>query len=278
MLALTDFTAISGSAQEIWAVANEPTPVLNSPDFPGVFGGADGVTVRTDGSGLIREMEWVALPGTVFELQGEYDYGDHKVYNCKCDEYEYGSLLFIDSRFVTTSTEKPKPREKKLPAREEIFKFLDNAVGSKYIWGGNYISGIDKLKQYYAPKGSISEDTEYKWVLRGVDCSGLMYQATNGYTERNTSKLITYGEAVEIEGLTAEQIATKLKPLDMMVWNGHVIYVYDEHTSIQSGLSKGGVVKLDLLETIQHIMSSRTPVNDYNTGSGERFVVRRWYP
>ncbi len=273
MIALTEFSA----AQDLWAVAKEPTPVLNSPDFPGVFGGADGMTIRTDNQGLIREMEFIALPGTVFELLGEYDYGDHKVYNCKCDEYQYGSLLFIDSRFVEVKTEQPKPRETKLPSKADIYKFLDRAVGEKYCWGGDYIGGIDKLLEYYPPKGNISDDLKYKWSLRGCDCSGLMYQATNGYTERNTSKLINYGNGVEIEGLTAEEIAAKVKPLDMTVWDGHVIYVYDEKTAIQSGLSKGGVVKTDLVETIQHIMSTRTPVNDYNSGSGERFVVRRWF-
>jgi hypothetical protein len=274
MLSVDDFT----SAQDLWAVAKEPTPVLNSPDFQSVFGGSDSMTIKTDREGLIREMEFIALPGTVFELLGEYDYGDHKIYNCKCDEYQYNSMLFVDSRFVDIKNEKPKQREKKLPSKDEIYKFLDNAVGEKYCWGGDYIGGIDKLLEYYSPKGNISDDLKYKWTLRGCDCSGLMYQATNGYTERNTSKLINYGDAVEIAGLSAEEIAAKVKPLDMMVWNGHVIYVYDEKTSIQSGLSKGGVVKLDLLETIRHIMKSRKPVNDYDNAKGERFVVRRWYP
>lgn len=273
MIALTDFT----SAQKLWAVATEPCPVLNSPDFNAVFGGKNGTTVKTDGSGLIREMEFIALPGTVFELLGEYAYDDHKVYNVKCDEYEYNSLLFIDSRFVELKTDKPKAREKRLPTKDEIYKFLDNAVGEKYCWGGDYIGGIDKLLEYYKPSGEISDDLKYKWTLRGCDCSGLMYQATNGYTERNTSKLVTFGEGVEIEGLSAEEIAAKVKPFDMMVWNGHVIYVYDEKTSIQSGLSKGGVVKLDLIETLKHLVNTKTPVNDYNSASGDRFVVRRWY-
>ncbi len=274
MISLTDFS----KAQDLWAVAKEPCPVLNSPDFPGVFGGSDGVTIKTDGEGLIREMEFIALPGTVFELLGEYDYGTYKIYNCKCDEYEYNSLLYIDSRFVDIKSEHPKPREKKLPSKDDIYKFLDRAVGEKYCWGGDYIDGISKLAEYYKPSKEISDDLKYKWTLRGCDCSGLMYQATNGYTERNTSKLINYGDAVEIAGLSAQEIAAKVKPLDMMVWNGHVIYVYDENTSIQSGLSRGGVVKLDLLETIQHIMKTRKPVNDYNSGKGERFVVRRWFP
>jgi hypothetical protein len=104
-----------------------------------------------------------------------------------------------------------------------------------------------------------------------------MFEATNGYTPRNTSKLVNYGNAVEIEGLSAEEIAAKLMPLDMMVWNGHVIYVYDENTAIQSSLSKGGVVKTDLITTIKDLMGSRTPVNNYDSSAGERFVIRRWF-
>jgi hypothetical protein len=133
------------------------------------------------------------------------------------------------------------------------------------------------MLEYYKPAGIISDETLTKWELKGCDCSGLMYEATNGFTERNTSKLIHEGEPVLIEGMTADEIAKILKPLDMIVWVGHVIYVYDETTAIQSSLSKGGVVKTDLTETLKQLMEKRTPVNDYDGSSGERFVVRRWY-
>jgi hypothetical protein len=63
----------------------------------------------------------------------------------------------------------------------------------------------------------------------------------------------------------------------MIIWNGHVIYVYDNNTAIQSSLSHGGVVKTDLKETIAELMKTRKPVNDYNSARGKRFVVRRWY-
>ncbi len=261
----------------LYAVAEEPTPVLNSPDFQSVFGGNDGVTVKTDSKGLIREMEFIALPGTVFSLLGEYDYGDHKIYRVETNDYSNNTQLFIDSRFVLLKKEKPDERIKKLPSKDEIYKFLDNAVGAKYCWGGDYIAGVKKLIELYQPKDKISDDAEYKWTLQGCDCSGLMYQATGGYTPRNTSELVSYGEPVEIEGLSAEQIASKLQPFDMLVWNGHVIYVYDSQTAIQSSLSKGGVVKTDLLQTLKSLMKSRHAVNDYNSSSRERFVVRHWY-
>lgn len=266
-----------GASQSRYAVTTSAAPILNSPNFETVFGGFDGNSLKTDGEGLIREIEYIAFKGDVFEIIDEIHKTDHKIYHVKTDDYQYTSQLYIDSRFVTVVTNKPESKPKQLPSKKEIYSFLDRAVGSKYIWGGNYIAGIDKLIDYYPPSGTIDTETRLKWCLKGCDCSGLMYEATNGYTERNTSKLIYEGEPVLIEGLSAEEIANILKPIDMIVWKGHVLYVYDEITSIQSALSKGGVVKTDLIETLKHLMETRTPVNDYDAATGERFVVRRWF-
>lgn len=272
------FSAEKPALQDFYyAVAKEPTPVLNSPNFSAVFGGADGMTIKKDDQGLIREMEFIALPGTVFELIGEYDHDTYKIFKVTCKEYEYGTDLYIDSRFVELKKNRPGERFVSKPKKDDIYKFLDKVTGNRYCWGGNYNDGIKKLIELYQPKGSISDDLKNEWMLIGCDCSGLIYEATGGFTPRNTSKLIVYGDAVEIEGLSAEDIAKLCKPLDMIVWNGHVIYVYDEKTSIQSSLSKGGVVKLDLVETLREVMNSRTPVNDFNSSQGSRFVIRRWY-
>lgn len=265
------------NSQSIYAVAPDPTPVLNIPDFESVFGGSDGVSLKKDNEGLIREVEYIALEGTVFEVLDEIDKDEHKILHVKTDYYDYGNELYIDSRFLNIQNSKPDSPVKKLPSKKEICSFLDKAVGSKYIWGGNCIEGINKLLEFYPPKEKLDDNTKPEWILKGCDCSGLMYEATNGFTERNTSKLINDGEPVFIEGLTAEEIAGKLKQLDMIVWKGHAIYVYDEITAIQSALSKGGVVKTDLIETLRHLMETRKPVNDYDTGSEKRFVVRRWF-
>jgi hypothetical protein len=273
------FTTMNNGSdsQTLYAVALGSTPVLNTPDFESVFGGTDGKTLKTDSEGLIREIEYVAFKGSVFEIIDETDKGDHAVLHVKTNEYHYRNELFIDSRFVKIQNTKPETRQKKLPSKKEIYSFLDKAVGSKYIWGGNCIEGINKLLEYYPPKENMDDKTKLEWTLKGCDCSGLMYEATSGFTERNTSKLVYEGEPVLIEGFSAKEIANKLKPLDMIVWKGHVIYVYNKITAIQSALSKGGVVKTDLIETLKHLMETRTPVNDYDAGTGEIFVVRRWY-
>jgi len=278
LLIILLMTTLKAYSQDfLYAVAKEPTPVLNTPDFSSVFGGSDGLTVKTDNQGLIREMEFIALEGTVFDLVGEFDHGSYKIFKVETKEYEYNTELFIDSRFVELKKERPGERFVSLPSKEDIIKAMDKFVGNRYCWGGNFNGGIQKLVELYKPAGSISEGVKDEWTLTGCDCSGLMYEATGGYTPRNTSKLVDYGEPVEIAGLNAEEIAAKLKPLDMIVWKGHVIYVYDENTSIQSSLSKGGVVKQDLVATLQGLLSSRKAVNDYNSGSGNRFVIRRWY-
>ena len=78
LISMNRFNSLS--QDYLYAVANEPTPVLNSPDFEAVFGGADGKTVKTDNQGLIRDVEYIALTGTVFDLLGELDYGTYKIF------------------------------------------------------------------------------------------------------------------------------------------------------------------------------------------------------
>ncbi|MCX7878446.1 MAG: peptidoglycan endopeptidase [Ignavibacteria bacterium] len=265
------------SQEFMYAVASEPTPVLNTPNFRDIFGGDDGKSVKTDKEGLIRELEFIAFPGTVFELLGEYDYGSYKIFKVITDEYPYDVDLYIDSRFVELKKEKPPSREIRLPSLKNIYEFLDIVTGNPYCWGGNYNKGISKLIELYALSDNLSQYQKQLWRLEGCDCSGLMYEATNGYTPRNTSKMVYFGEGVDIEGLTAAEIKDRLKPLDMIVWSGHVIYVYDQNTAIQSSLSLGGVVKTDLLETLKDVMKTYRPVNDYSSSKGKRFVVRRWY-
>lgn len=265
------------TAPQSFALCHYAVPVFNTPDIKSVFVGNDGVTIKTDKQGLVRELEYVALPGTVFDVINETEIDGNIILNVKSAQYNYKSRLFVDSRFVEIVDKKPNTSFPVLPDKKHIYDFLDKAIGSVYIWGGNYINGISKMLEYYPPKGNITAHTKKLWTFEGCDCSGLMYEATNGYTERNTSRLIYSGDAVNVEGLNAKNIMAKLKPLDMFVWKGHVIYVYDETTAIQSALSRGGVVKTHLLETIESLTEKRIPVNEYDSSDKDRFVVRRWY-
>ncbi|CAN5591149.1 C40 family peptidase [soil metagenome] len=260
-----------------YAVSDEYTPVLNTSDFELVFGGKNGNRVALDNRGLIKEMEYIAFPNTVFEVKNAIDKGNHFIYEVTTEDYPYTSTqLYVDSRFVTLVNTKPSEREKILPSKDQILSKMGSLEGYPYMWGGNYGDGIDKLLDLYSPKSNISESVRSTWKLKGVDCSGLLYQSTNGATPRNTSSLIKYGSPVDIEGKSATEIASLLQPLDLIAWSGHVIIVYDENTTIESTGGKG-VIKSDLNHRIRSVLSERRAVNDWSGTEGKRFVVRRWY-
>jgi cell wall-associated NlpC family hydrolase len=155
----------------------------------------------------------------------------------------------------------------------EVQERLLAALGKPYVWGGNLKDGVPLLREFY-PQAE---------PLIGVDCSGLLYEATDGFTPRNTSALTSFGRAVQVAGLSPERIAQRLQPLDLIVWKGHVMVVLDGDSIIQSvmGCSGGGGVRLGgRLEVIRNLMKSRRPLDDYPQGAagGKGFVVRRWFP
>jgi hypothetical protein len=275
---------------DLYAIAQLPTPVLNTSDFPFVFGNKDGKTLHLDDSGLLREVEFVALPETVFEIEEVIPGTAATIYRVTTEDYPYPTRngYFVDSRFVNTVNYKPENRPRELPPQKVIVNKLLSAEGSRYIWGGNYRAGIPEILTFYPPNTSLSQTIKDQWILKGLDCSGLLYEATNGYTPRNTSSLIAYGKTVPIATLNSEQIIQKLKTLDILVWKGHVIIVIDKNRTIESRLdydtrlkgNQGGVRIRTLNEVLEETLNERVPVNQYLDVVEEgkkKFVVRRWY-
>ncbi len=123
----------------------------------------------------------------------------------------------------------------------------------------------------------MEENTKALWQLQGVDCSGLLYKATKGYTPRNTSGLTVFGRALEIEGLTVSEIIPLLRPLDLIVWQGHVICMMEDGKTIESVLAEGKVIIRDAKMRLEHVVSelNRRPTN---TLEKEGFMIRRWHP
>jgi len=267
-----------------FAVATGATPVLNTPDVTRVFGGADGSSLKVDRCGQVRELEYIALPGTVFKVLGAEHRGNLEILRVETDEYEppAGGKLYVDGRFVVIREDRPPQRYRVLPAAEEILTRLRSSVGVPYVWGGNVREGIPELaERYYG--GAVATEQSGMLTLAGLDCSGLLYQATDGWTPRNTSQLVSYGGAVPIAGKGADEIAALLHPLDLIVWNGHVLIVLDADTIIESRLEcgyprNGGVMIWPLRERLGEILRVRRPVNIWPAGGKVRdiFVVRRW--
>lgn len=269
------FISLNTFAQTKYAVSINYTPVLNTSDFESVFGGKSGKKVKLDDQGLIREMEFVAMPNTVFEISETIPKGDHNIYKVTTNDYQYKGDFYIDSRFVRVDDSRLEDRWKIIPSKEEIIRNMNALEGYPYMWGGNAADGVSEMLTYYTPTESIDEATKTNWIMKGVDCSGLIYQSTGGATPRNTSSLTVYGKGIEVENLSAEEIAKKLQPLDIIVWSGHVIIVLDDKTVIESTPAEG-VHKSDLVSRLQSVMKERTAVNDWPSTSGKRFVVRRW--
>jgi len=281
-LILTPFVSAAEN-RPLYARAEIPTPVLSTADFRSVFGGLTGQTLNRDASSLVRAVEFIALPGTVFKIENTYSVNGTQIYRVQTSDYPpQKSGLYIDSRFVSVSQDPLAPRKKTLPPKKKIIERMLSNQGSRYVWGGNVAQGAPELLQFYPPSAGISAETQSMWSLRGLDCSGLLYEAANGATPRNTSDLIHYGKPVAIAGLTAKKIASKLRPLDLIAWKGHVIIVLDQTRTIESCMGcspQGGVTIRNLYAVLQEVMRARTPVNSYpqKTSAAEKpFVIRRW--
>ena len=240
-----------------------PAPVLNIEDFDSVFNKSG--KLKTCDRGHIRNLEFIALKNMIFEIIFE----NQNILKIKSTFYK-GDNLYIDKRFTKEIKKfkffKPKP----ILNKKRIISYFISAMGSKYIWGGNFYKGINKILKFY-PSQNISNQNSR--ILKGVDCSGLLYEATNGYTPRNTSELINFGQIIKVENKNIDEIIKTLNPLDLVIYKGHVIIIFDKKYTIESR-EKFGVVKTKIKKRLLEISKEkRFTDNFYNEKS---IVIRRW--
>lgn len=274
---------------ERYVAALDLTPVLNIPDVRSVFGGKDGRTLAVDDEGAVQALEFIALSGTVFIVQDELLVNGEAMYRVETAEYPYETETgyFVPAVFVRDIPAGNPARTPRILLAEEILSSMTSWIGLPYVWGGNAPEGVAGLMEYFLVRPGDDEQVVDQWVLKGLDCSGLLYAATDGLTPRNTSALVVYGDPVEIEGLSVKQIVASVKPLDLIVWKGHVVIVLDGQNVIESRMDhepdvpglQGGVRVRQLEERLNEILAERSPVNDYGQcGENNRcFVIRRWY-
>lgn len=224
-----------------------PTPILNTPHFHKVFGKA----LPFDKQKLVRAVEMVALQGMVFQVVKEEENG---ILQVKTVDYPSPIPIYLDKRSGKFVTPKKSP-EKVLPSMEVILGRLKSKLGTPYVWGGNCSGGIPEWTKWYPPQKKLTPLEETHWMVRGVDCSGLLYEATDGFTPRNTSELMKFGEEVSLENV---------KPLDIIVYRDHVIIALNKDQVIESDHSRGGVVISPLKNRISEIEKP--------------FKVRRFHP
>ena len=268
------------------------TPVFYREDFPQYFGGATGGTLILDDWAQIDPTETIVFPKSVFQIQKILQVGVQTLLQVTTREYPYSDTYYIDARFVKIIETKTPPQERtiKLPNRIGIVRKMKSQVGKPYVWWGNANNGVPLLTRYYRSQDPLTSELRQKWTLDGFDCSGLLYWATDGYTPRNTSKLITFGTGLEIVWKTPEEIASILRPLDLIVWKGHNMIVIDGGNIIESTVNftgsgnystPNGVRIRPAREALEEIMTlkNKVPLNNYDDTYGKnQFVIRRWFP
>jgi len=232
----------------MFAKAIKSTPVFNRPDLERVFS----LPLKLCEKNLLHASEMVALKNTLFEVVR--DFGD--VIEVRTKEYLVDYPLYVHRSFVEESNS--IDRERSLPSKEAILNALLSFEGAAYVWGGNVSGGISELLDLYPPGKILSDLEKSIWQFQGVDCSGLLYAATAGFTERNTSMLFDFGETVS---------GDDFEPLDLLLWKGHVVILLSDSETIESRAMRG-VFRTPLKERLEQI---RVEV-------GDAFVHKRWYP
>ena len=249
----------------LFAKAKRPTPVLNTPNFASVFSHP----LPLCDQGLLRPIEFIALTETPFHIMQQHS---EWIYQVATPSYP-AKNLYVDRRFLTFAKEPfsaPKPQ---LPSATTLLDTLYSRVGLPYIWGGNWSHGIPELLEYYPPEKPLSKEARAIHTLHGLDCSGLLYEATSGVTPRNTTELLNAGKGLPIAGKSPEEIALALQPLDLIVWKGHDLIVGKVGEVIESHRLYGTVVT-NIEKRLQEIMETKKPV-DEPTLETNNFVVRR---
>lgn len=232
------------------ACAIFPTPVFNTPDIPFLS-----LPLKKDSQHLIREIEAIALPGTPFQCLHEVS---AHILQVETPDYPSAhSLRYVDRRFLQANAPE---RKKKLPSRAALLNWLESSVGTRYFWGGNWRDGIPEMLNFYPHLQAAAPEDQDDALCRGLDCSGLLYQATDGITPRNTGQLILYGEEISPH---------EFQPLDLIVWKGHVLIVFSQDLLIESRVGHG-VVMSPFQERYAEVVKLTEAEN-------KTLHFRRWY-
>ena len=268
-----------------------PTPLFRLPvdnvDLNKILWWKGTTGMKVDGNNMIIDLAVVLPPDTPVTLMRKIEKDGFTYYQVRTREFDAGRGAkvgyFLDARYIQKTDQKNEEKSQILPSFEEVIDNLLATSGTAYIWWGTWYQGVPENEHFFPSQNKLSSLEKKRKLMKGVDCSGLLYQATNGYTPRNSRSLLNFWEAVEIEWKTVEQIAMLLKPLDIIVRDGHVVVVLDEKRTIESrgrGKNPGGVEIVEIKKRLEEIFKTRKPVNNYSASSlpkAKKFVVRRWF-
>lgn len=133
------------------------------------------------------------------------------------------------------------PGAGRAPSRERVITRLLELLDTPYLFGGTSEQGSVRQRDVLLELGAFAaEDFEHAELDRiarshGVDCSGLLNAATDGFFIGDSRDTVQLGPVVAIrEGTSADEVARMLEPLDVLVWKGHMVVALGDGRIIQS--------------------------------------------
>ena len=233
----------------------ELTIGINSPSFLNLFISSQTIL---DKRGHPRAFEITLLPGMVGEIIDEPLDGDTFLIRFPF----YPSPVYVLKNHVSFTKGLYEANFLNL---DEQLNRLKSCLGRAYLWGGNHLGKTQFFKKHFnLEKKTIREERAIE--LDGIDCSGLLFYATNFKTPRNTKDLQTYGESVK-------DIAY-IRPLDLILTKGHVMIVLDNSRVIQSKQNRGVFVSSLRVELFKLF---RKKIFKEKVMDESEFSIRRYY-
>ena len=222
-------------------------PIFNESDLQTIFGDAP---LPFDDQNLFCPLELLALPSAPLQIRRELD---SHIAEVTVGGYPSEIPLFTDLRLGEVHPGEAPKWCPKLPPKEVILERMLKGVGLPYIWGGNAQAGVPAWRELYAPKRRLSPLEDTIWSLKGVDCSGLLYEAADGALPRNTTELMQVGEEIPLD--------SEVRPLDLFVWPGHILIAISPTEVIESSHKKRGVVISPLKERLNYFAQQQESIS-----------------
>ena len=237
------------------------TPLFNNGIFAAITN--DYYTLKFDDQFLIRSLETILYPGSKITVLTKGKKNPSHFLQVKVDDYPSDKELFIHEQSALIKN----AAKKIMPSLAAIQKKLRSLEGLPYFWGGTLATPLFGKEHPFKTIQALTPFERKCFSFEGLDCSGLLYHVTNGATPRNTSYLMHLGTVCE-----------DLRPLDLLLWQGHVVIVLDENHTIEAREIDGVVIE-DLEKRLSEIHKERVWVKKIHQGQIQKkvYTTRRFF-
>lgn len=291
------------AAKTLYALTKGETPLMNTYDWDGIFGEADGNTLKYDRFGEIDELVFVAPPNSPLSLQRQIRHktrlGTETIYyKVTTPDYTGEEPLWVDGRFLELQDVRPIT-EKKTQTASQTIELLRSYIGLPYTWHGSSAEGASRILDYYPPATEITTRSKNDWILKGFDSLGMLYRASLGASPLDLKSLMVFGQPVTVDFSTvsdkdeqgniidvnvakAKLLMTELQPLDIISMSDRVWIVLDRSEVIESRYRSkfdGDVKTQSLFDTLVGLLQKSTlvkdPFQESEDKSVKKFFIRR---